>query len=164
PSSCSSPRARPATPRPSSRPGSSTGTMSPSRPPTSSRCRAWRPWPPGRSPTASPSTPSSRAWPPAAAATPPPSSTPPPPAPGSRLISYYGAAEIGFIGDSRDGDGTWIHVYPTIGAQIRDESGAEVAEGELGTLWIDAAACSDGYVAGTTDAVLRGPDGWASVD
>ena len=84
--------------------------------------------------------------------------------PDTRLISYYGAAEIGFIGDSRDGDGTWIHVYPTIGAQIRDESGAEVAEGELGTLWIDAAACSDGYVAGTTDAVLRGPDGWASVD
>src|SRR5699024_11074958 len=40
--------------------------------------------------------------------------------PDTRLISYYGAAEIGFIGDSRDGDGTWIHVYPTIGAQIRD--------------------------------------------
>src|SRR5699024_7845550 len=84
--------------------------------------------------------------------------------PDTRLISYYGAAEIGFIGDSRDGDGTWIHVYPTIGAQIRDEAGAAVAEGELGTLWIDAAACADGYVAGTTDAVLRGPDGWASVD
>ncbi|WP_209324513.1 class I adenylate-forming enzyme family protein [Brevibacterium renqingii] len=84
--------------------------------------------------------------------------------PDTRLISYYGAAEIGFIGDSRDGDGTWIRIYPTIGAQIRDETGAEVAEGELGTLWIDAAACSDGYVAGTTDAVLRGPDGWATVD
>ncbi|MBK0419624.1 AMP-binding protein [Leucobacter sp. CSA1] len=83
--------------------------------------------------------------------------------PGVRLISYYGAAEIGFIGDSRDGDGTLISVYDGIGASIRDEHGAEVAEGELGTLWIHAAACSDGYVAGTTDAVLRGPDGWATV-
>ena len=84
--------------------------------------------------------------------------------PETRLISYYGAAEIGFIGDSRDGDGTWITVYPSIGAQIRDESGAEVPEGELGTMWIQAAACSYGYVTGTTDAVLRGADGWATVD
>lgn len=84
--------------------------------------------------------------------------------PSTRLISYYGAAEIGFIGDSREGDGTWITVYPTIGAQIRDESGAEVPEGELGTLWIQAAACSYGYVTGTTHAVLRGADGWATVD
>ncbi|GAA1557141.1 class I adenylate-forming enzyme family protein [Brevibacterium picturae] len=84
--------------------------------------------------------------------------------PDTRLISYYGAAEIGFIGDSREGDGTWITVYPTIGAQIRDESGAEVPEGELGTLWIQAAACSYGYVTGTTDAVLRGEGGWATVD
>ena len=84
--------------------------------------------------------------------------------PNTRLISYYGAAEIGFIGDSRDGDGTWITIYPTIGAQIRNESGSQVPEGELGTLWILAAACSYGYVTGTTDAVLRGEDGWATVD
>lgn len=99
--------------------------------------------------------------------------------PKTRLISYYGAAEIGFIGDSREGDGTWITIYPTIGAQIRSDhpgsdserlepgprgAGAEVADGELGTLWIRAAACSYGYVTGTTDAVLRGPDGWATVD
>lgn len=84
--------------------------------------------------------------------------------PNTRLISYYGAAEIGFIGDSRDGDGTWIEIYPSIGAQIRDDTGAEVDDGEIGTLWIDAAACSYGYVTGTTDAVLRGPDGWATVD
>ncbi|WP_413332469.1 class I adenylate-forming enzyme family protein [Brevibacterium sp. GP-SGM9] len=82
----------------------------------------------------------------------------------TRLISYYGAAEIGFIGDSRDGDGTWITIYPTIGAEIRDEHGAPLPEGEIGTLWINAAACSHGYVTGTTEAVLRGPDGWATVD
>lgn len=84
--------------------------------------------------------------------------------PNTRLISYYGAAEIGFIGDSREGDGTWITIYPTIGAQIRGETGAELPEGELGTLWIRAAACSYGYVTGTTEAVLRGGDGWATVD
>lgn len=80
-----------------------------------------------------------------------------------RLISYYGAAEIGFIGDSRDGDGTAISVYPGIGASVRDESGRELPAGEAGTLWIRAAACSDGYLAGTTDEVLRGADGWATV-
>lgn len=84
--------------------------------------------------------------------------------PHTRLISYYGAAEIGFIGDSRGGDGTWIRVYDTIGAQIRDDDGAEVPDGEIGTLWIRAAACSDGYVTGTTEAVLRGEDGWATVN
>lgn len=80
-----------------------------------------------------------------------------------RLISYYGAAEIGFIGDSRDGDGTRISIYEGIGASIRDDHGNEVPEGEPGTLWIRAAACSDGYLPGTTDATLKGPDGWATV-
>ncbi|WP_251438558.1 class I adenylate-forming enzyme family protein [Microbacterium sp. USTB-Y] len=80
-----------------------------------------------------------------------------------RLISYYGAAEIGFIGDSRGGDGTLLDVYEEVAAEIRDDSGQPVPDGELGTLWIRAAACSDGYLAATTDAVLRGPDGWATV-
>lgn len=80
-----------------------------------------------------------------------------------RLISYYGAAEIGFIGDSRDGDGTAIAVYPGIEVSVRDGAGKELPDGEPGTLWVRAAACSDGYLAGTTDAVLRQPDGWATV-
>lgn len=80
-----------------------------------------------------------------------------------RLISYYGAAEIGFIGDSRDGGGTLISIYDGIGAQIRGEAGETAPDGEIGTLWIRAAACSDGYLAGTTDEVLVGPDGWATV-
>ncbi|RBP65081.1 acyl-CoA synthetase (AMP-forming)/AMP-acid ligase II [Brevibacterium sanguinis] len=83
--------------------------------------------------------------------------------PHTRLISYYGAAEIGFIGDSRAGDGTWITVYDTIDVEIRDEDGRPVADGELGTLWVRAAACSYGYLSATTDATLRGPDGWATV-
>ncbi|UTX53746.1 class I adenylate-forming enzyme family protein [Leucobacter aridicollis] len=83
--------------------------------------------------------------------------------PAVRLISYYGAAEIGFIGDSRGGDGTLIEVYDGIGFEIRSDAGERLPDGEFGTLWIDAAACSDGYLAGTTDAVLRGDDGWATV-
>lgn len=83
--------------------------------------------------------------------------------PDARLVSYYGAAEIGFIGDSREGDGTLIAIYDGIEAAIRDGSGSRLADGEPGTLWIRAAACSDGYLAGTTDEVLRGPDGWATV-
>lgn len=83
--------------------------------------------------------------------------------PDTRLISYYGAAEIGFIGDSRDGDGTWISIYDTISVEVRDESGARLPDGVIGTVWIRAAACSDGYVTGTTDAQLRRPDGWATV-
>ncbi|WP_423058229.1 class I adenylate-forming enzyme family protein [Brevibacterium linens] len=83
--------------------------------------------------------------------------------PDTRLISYYGAAEIGFIGDSRDGDGTWISIYDTIGVEVRDDADARLPDGEIGTVWIRAAACSDGYVTGTTDAQLRRPDGWATV-
>lgn len=83
--------------------------------------------------------------------------------PDVRLISYYGAAEIGFIGDSRGGDGTHISIYDGIGVSIRDDHGAEVSDGEPGTVWIRAAACSDGYLTGTANAVLKGPDGWATV-
>ncbi|GAA1344847.1 AMP-binding protein [Arthrobacter roseus] len=80
-----------------------------------------------------------------------------------RLISYYGAAEIGFIGDSRGGDGTRISVYEGIGVSIRNDHGAEVVDGELGTLWVQASACSEEYLPGTTDSVLKGADGWATV-
>ncbi|TFD24162.1 long-chain fatty acid--CoA ligase [Cryobacterium sp. TMS1-13-1] len=83
--------------------------------------------------------------------------------PDVRLISYYGAAEIGFIGDSRDGDGTTINIYDGVKASIRDKDGAELPDSEPGTLWIRAAACSDGYIAGTTDTVLKGSDGWSTV-
>nr|WP_274636584.1 AMP-binding protein [Microbacterium bovistercoris] len=83
--------------------------------------------------------------------------------PAVRLISYYGAAEIGFIGDSRDGDGTFISVYEGIGAQVRDDAGAPVPDGELGTVWIRADACSDGYISATTTEPLKDPSGWATV-
>ena len=83
--------------------------------------------------------------------------------PRTRLVSYYGAAEIGFIGDSRAGDGTGIAVYPGIDVEIRDAAGAPAPEGTAGTLWVRADACSDGYLARTTDAQLRDAAGWATV-
>lgn len=83
--------------------------------------------------------------------------------PETRLISYYGAAEIGFIGDSRGGDGTRVRVYDTVEARVRGLDGVELPEGEPGTLWIRADACSDGYVAGTTAERLVGAGGWATV-
>ncbi|UJP08757.1 long-chain fatty acid--CoA ligase [Microbacterium sp. KUDC0406] len=83
--------------------------------------------------------------------------------PAVRLISYYGAAEIGFIGDSRAGDGTLIGVYSGIGISVRDESGEPLPDGDVGELWVHAEACSDGYLAGTSTDTLVGPDGWATV-
>ncbi|SJM50837.1 fatty acid--CoA ligase family protein [Gulosibacter sp. 10] len=80
-----------------------------------------------------------------------------------RLINYYGAAEIGFIGDSRDGDGTRIALYEGVEAEIRDASGRRLPEGEVGSLWIRVASTASGYVAATTDVELRDADGWASV-
>lgn len=83
--------------------------------------------------------------------------------PGVRLVSYYGAAEIGFIGDSRGGDGTAITLYDGIAAQVRDASGEVLPDGEIGELWIRADACSDGYLPATTDEQLRDGAGWATV-
>jgi acyl-CoA synthetase (AMP-forming)/AMP-acid ligase II len=82
--------------------------------------------------------------------------------PGARLISYYGAAEIGFIGDSRSGDGTMIDIYPGVEVQVRDDDGSPLPEGALGSIWVRAEACSDDYVANTTEEHLQ-KEGWASV-
>ncbi|HEU0276601.1 MAG TPA: long-chain fatty acid--CoA ligase [Rhodanobacteraceae bacterium] len=85
--------------------------------------------------------------------------------PGARLISYYGAAEIGFIGDSRSGDGTLIDLYRGIEAELRRDDGSPIPTtgDELGTIWIRASACSDGYVAGTSAEPLVDAGGWATV-
>ncbi|MGO1543057.1 MAG: class I adenylate-forming enzyme family protein [Gulosibacter sp.] len=84
--------------------------------------------------------------------------------PHARLTSYYGAAEIGFIGDSRAGDGSQITLYEGVEAEIRDPAGAALPEGTIGTLWIRVPSTAKGYVTATTDAQLRGPDGWATVN
>lgn len=98
--------------------------------------------------------------------------------PHTELISYYGAAEIGFIGQGIPDHPGWHEVYIGVEVQIRDEDGEPMPDGELGTIWVRAASCSDGYVVGggPTDGGGAGSDnadgsvsglldeqGWASV-
>ena len=83
--------------------------------------------------------------------------------PKAELISYYGAAEIGFIGDSRAADAQLVCVYDGVQVQVRDQNGDELPEGELGTLWVLAEATSDGYLAHTSNERLRDELGWATV-
>ena len=81
-----------------------------------------------------------------------------------RLISYYGAAEIGFIGDARGDDSTWNQIYDGIQVEIRDDEGNTVPDGEIGTLWVLAESRSDDYIAGTADVHLLDERGWATVE
>lgn len=103
--------------------------------------------------------------------------------PHTELISYYGAAEIGFIGQGIPGSPGWYEVYEGIDVQIRDENGAAVRDAELGasselgssdlgTIWVRAVSASDGYVVGGAAGHTAGPGsvggllddrGWASV-
>ena len=85
--------------------------------------------------------------------------------PNTELISYYGAAEIGFIGQGIPGHPGWHEVYNGVDVQIRDDGGAPVRDAELGGIWVRAASASDGYVVGgnTADAGLLDERGWASV-
>ncbi|MDK7083318.1 class I adenylate-forming enzyme family protein [Pseudoglutamicibacter cumminsii] len=98
--------------------------------------------------------------------------------PNTELISYYGAAEIGFIGQGIPGHPGWHEVYNGVDVQIRDENGVPVRDdergtsSELGTIWVRAASASDGYVVGGAGGNTAGPgsdgelldeSGWASV-
>lgn len=98
--------------------------------------------------------------------------------PHTELVSYYGAAEIGFIGQGIPGHPGWHEVYDGVDVQIRDENGVPVRDAErgtsseLGTIWVRAASASDGYVVGGAGGNTAGPGsdggllderGWASV-
>ncbi|OFT23229.1 class I adenylate-forming enzyme family protein [Arthrobacter sp. HMSC08H08] len=80
--------------------------------------------------------------------------------PHTELISYYGAAEIGFIGQGIPDHPGWHEVYNGVEVQIRDEDGEPMPDGELSTIWVRAASCSDGYVVGggPTDGGGAGSD------
>lgn len=82
-------------------------------------------------------------------------------APQARVISCFGAAELGFIGDSRGTDGT-IRLYPLVQARVRDDGGVDLPDGELGTLWVRSPSCSDAYLGGS-GTPLADAEGWATV-
>lgn len=92
--------------------------------------------------------------------------------PHTELVSYYGAAEIGFIGQGIPGIPGWHEVYDGVDVEIRDDGGtpvrddelggnSELGSSDLGTIWVRAASASDGYVVG--GAHLLDERGWASV-
>lgn len=85
-------------------------------------------------------------------------------APDAHLRNYYGASEIGFIGYSDSGDGTRLTPFAGVEASVRDDAGAPVPDGEIGTLHIRVASAVERYLAATSDERITGEDGWASVN
>lgn len=85
-------------------------------------------------------------------------------APNARVMSYYGAAEIGFIGYSFDGDGALLEPFGGLELAVHDEDGNDVPEGEIGTLKVKVGSQGDRYISTTGGALITGDDGWASVN
>lgn len=85
-------------------------------------------------------------------------------APGAHLRSYYGASEIGFIGYSDSGDGTSLTPFDGVEVSVRDDAGASVTDGEIGTLHVRVASAVERYLAATSANRITGEDGWASVN
>lgn len=85
-------------------------------------------------------------------------------APHAHLRSYYGASEIGFIGYSDTGDGTRLTPFAGLEAEVRDDAGTPVADGEVGTLHIRVASAVERYLSATSSERITGEDGFASVD
>lgn len=84
--------------------------------------------------------------------------------PGAHLRSYYGASEIGFIGFSDFGDGTQLTPFDGVEVSVRDEAGAAVPEGEIGTLHIRVASAVERYLAATSADFITDATGWSSVN
>ena len=82
--------------------------------------------------------------------------------PAAHVIGYFGAGELGFIGDSRASYAT-IRLYPGVEARVRDDDGRDLPPGGLGTLWVRSGSCSDRYLPATATMRLRDADGWATV-
>ncbi|WP_405217373.1 class I adenylate-forming enzyme family protein [Agrococcus sp. Ld7] len=85
-------------------------------------------------------------------------------APLAHLRSYYGASEIGFIGYSDAGDGTRLTPFDGVEVSVRDEAGAPVPDGEIGTLHVRVASQVERYLSATSRERITAPDGWSSVD
>jgi acyl-coenzyme A synthetase/AMP-(fatty) acid ligase len=83
--------------------------------------------------------------------------------PVARLRSYYGASEIGFIGYSDAGDGTRLTPFGGVEVSVRDDAGAPVPDGEIGTLHVRVASAVERYLSATSDERITGADGWSSV-
>lgn len=79
--------------------------------------------------------------------------------PKANIIEYYGASELGFISVATEGDtasATAVgRAFPGIMLSIRNDKGGEIPAGETGTIFVDSALISDGYVGDADGAGFR---------
>ncbi|MFD2344044.1 AMP-binding protein [Sinorhizobium terangae] len=79
--------------------------------------------------------------------------------PEARVLEYYGASELGFItvaGAADKHTPTAVgKAFPGVRVQILDEAGNSLPAGETGTIFVESALISDGYVAGGDGAGFR---------
>ncbi|HEV7307373.1 class I adenylate-forming enzyme family protein [Ensifer sp.] len=70
--------------------------------------------------------------------------------PGARVLEYYGASELGFISVATADDMTSAtavgRAFPGVRLHILDKVARELPAGETGTIFVDSALISDGYV------------------
>ena len=79
--------------------------------------------------------------------------------PKAEVIEYYGASELGFISVATKDDtasATAVgSAFPGVALSIRNDTGDEVPMGETGTIFVDSALISDGYVGQSDGAGFR---------
>lgn len=83
--------------------------------------------------------------------------------PNAKILSYYGAAEIGFIGYSTSNESKELTLFDGVEVSVRDEAGNELQEKEIGTLFVRVASQGDRYISTAGDTQITGADGWATV-
>lgn len=85
------------------------------------------------------------------------------------ILSYYGAAEIGFIAYSTGDNGDLLNLFDGVEVQVRDPEGQNLSDGELGTLFVRVASQGDQYISAANNSkteklLITGADGWATVN
>ncbi|MEI2297767.1 class I adenylate-forming enzyme family protein [Ensifer sp. MJa1] len=87
--------------------------------------------------------------------------------PGSHVIEYYGASELGFISVATESDAASAtavgHAFPGVTLHILNDAGAEMPTGETGTIFVDSRLISDGYLGVADGAGFRRLGGLATV-
>jgi acyl-CoA synthetase (AMP-forming)/AMP-acid ligase II len=87
--------------------------------------------------------------------------------PAAEITEYYGASELGFITISGAGDdhsATAVgKAFPGVRLAILDDHGQSLPPGETGTIFVESALISDGYIAGGDGAGFRRTGSLATV-
>ncbi|MCA1366680.1 AMP-binding protein [Bradyrhizobium sp. BRP14] len=79
--------------------------------------------------------------------------------PAAEIVEYYGASELGFItvaGAGDDHSATAVgRAFPGVRLAILDDRGQSLPPGKTGTIFVESALISDGYIAGGDGAGFR---------